>query len=182
MKTLVTNVRGKCLFNVSMKTQVDGLISLYEKDHEEIYLDKFLKGGGIKIETDNPIKASLKISNIIKGAKKHGEVFVAYNGQGIGPLLGFIGNKEGVDGIFICYGDQALRIPVLKMDVSETRLKILEILSQENLTAIEISKKVDISRAMVYKHLNMLIELGLVKPSQLFGKYSITKTGKLVIV
>lgn len=182
VKTLITNLKGECLFKVSMKTQVNGLITLAEDKREEIYLDKFLKGGEVIIETKDPIGASKKISEIIKGAKKHGKVFVAFNGNGLGPLLGFIANKEMVDSIYICYKDNAVRIPILRLNISKTRFKILNILSQENLTANEIGKKLDISRSMVYKHLNGLIELGLVKQTQIFGKYSISQAGKLSII
>jgi len=44
----------------------------------------------------------------------------------------------------------------------------MESLYKEDLTAVEIGEKVGISRAMVYKHLNSLIEMGLVKRSNLF--------------
>ncbi len=182
MKTLITNLEERCLFDVSIKTQAEGLISLHEKGHKETGLDKFFKGGNVKIETGDPVKASNKIANIIKGAKKHGKVFVAFDGNGVGPLLAFVASKEGADAIFTCYNGQVIRLPPLKLDLSAKKSKILEVLSQEDLSAVEIGKKVGISRSTVYKHLNKLIELGLVKQPQTFEKYKITQTGMLAIV
>ena len=182
MKTLITNLTGKCLFTATMKTQVDGLIILSDEDPEKELLDKYFKGGEIKIETENPLKAGKIILDAIRGAKKHGEVFVAYGEDDLGALLGFMANKEEVDGIYLCYAEKALRLPSMTLDITKTRHKILKELSKKNLSAIEIAENVQISRAMVYKHLNVLIELGLVKTSDLFGKYSITKTGQLILL
>jgi DNA-binding transcriptional ArsR family regulator len=165
-----------------MKTQVDGLIILGDEDPEKEYLDKYFKGGEIKIKTENPLKAGEIILNAIRGAKKHGKVFVAYGEDGLGALLGFMANKEEVDAIYLCYAEKALRLPSMKLDITKTRHKILDVLSKKNLSAIEIAENVQISRAMVYKHLNVLIELGLVKTSDLFGKYSITITGQLIML
>lgn len=50
------------------------------------------------------------------------------------------------------------------------------------MTAIEIGEEVEISRAMVYKHLNGLIERGMVKRSESMEKYSITNAGMLALV
>jgi len=182
MRTLITNLKGKCLLEVSMKIQVDGLISIHEKESGDSSLDKYFKGGEIVINSNDPLEACKKISKIIQGAKTHGEVYVGFNGDSLGPLLNFMANKEEVDGIFICYNEEAVRLPNLKLELSKTRLKILEVLDEENLTAISIGKKVGISRAMVYKHLAGLIENGLVEQSQLFEKYNITPTGQLVII
>ena len=74
-----------------------------------------------------------------------------------------------------------LDYPHLKLKISETRLKIMKILTKNDLTAVEIGKKVGISRAMVYKHLNGLIEMGLVKRSNSMEKYSITNAGILAM-
>ncbi len=181
MKTLVTTLKGKCLFDVSMKTQIDGLICIQRESEKDSCLDKFIKGGSVQIDTDNPLEAYEKISNVIRGAKKHGEVYVGYNGNDLGVLLGFVANKEGVDAVYTCFENESLRLPLLKMDISGTRFKILEALDEENLNAVSIGKKIGISRAMVYKHLAGLLDLGLVKQSQMFEKYAITKAGKMVI-
>jgi biotin operon repressor len=181
MKTLISNLRGQCLFDASVKTQSDGIISLHEGKYHRTEIDSFLKGGEILIETDDPIVACERISEVIQGAKKHGEVFVASSNGGLGSLINFVANRNGVDGMFTCYKDKVIRIPLLKLDISKSKLNIIELLNHEDLSAIEIGKKIGISRAMVYKHLNGLIEMGLVKRSQLFEKYSITKAGKLAI-
>ncbi|KAF5089248.1 ArsR family transcriptional regulator [Methanobacterium aggregans] len=181
MKTLITNLNGHCLFNASRKTQTEGLIILHEGKYRKTDLEDFLKGGDIKIETEDPYEACRRIEEIIKGTKKHGRVFVAYNGRNLGPLLNFVANKVGVDGIFTCYNDKVVRLPLLKLDISGTKLKILNILYLKDLTARELGEEVKISRAMVYKHLKGLMELGLVKKSDSLEKYSITNAGKLSI-
>lgn len=182
MKTLISNLKGKCLFEVSMKTQIDGLICIHTDPSDNSCLDKFIKGGSVRIEPEDPLEVCQKITRVIRGAKKHGEVYVGYDGGPLGSLLGFIANKEGVDGVYVCLNNESIRLPALKMDISDTRLRILETLEKENLTAISIGKKVGISRAMVYKHLAGLLDLGLVKQAQMFEKYSITKAGKIVII
>lgn len=182
MRTLITNLKGQCLFNASMKTQAEGVIILSGKHHRRTELDKFIKGGEIKIETEDPVEICKKISEVINATKKHGEIFIAYGGDGLSSLLHFTANKEGVNAIFSCHNDKIIRIPVLKLDISPTRQKILEFLAYEDLSAVEIGKNVDISRAMVYKHLSGLIDNGLVKKSRLFEKYAITQAGRIVII
>ena len=182
MKTLVSNLRGRCLFDVAVKAQIDGLISVQAEDFNDTCLEKFIKGGIIRVEGRNPIEAARKIAEVIRGAKKHGEVYVAFDGSDLGGLLSFLAHREGVDGIYTCFGDSAVRLPPLKLDISDTRLRILEALEEESLNAVLIARKVGISRAMVYKHLSGLMEMGLVEQSQMFDRYSITDAGKLVII
>jgi CRISPR-associated protein Csa3 len=182
MKTLITNLRGQCLFNVSMETQPDGLISLYHGKYRKTELDSFLKGGEIQINAEKPQGALTRILEIIRGAKIHGDVYVAYGAGDIGPLLNFAANQEGVDGIFSCYHEKVVRFPPLQLKISKTRLKIMKLLAQKDLTAIEIGEEVEISRAMVYKHLNGLIEMGMVKRSESMEKYSMTNAGMLALI
>ena len=87
-----------------------------------------------------------------------------------------------VNAIFTCHNEKIIRIPVLKLDLSKTRLKILEFLSSEDLTAAEIGQKADISRAMVYKHLAGLMDMGLVEKSRFFEKFAITEAGKIAVI
>ncbi len=181
MKTLITNLRGQCLFNVSMETQPEGLISLHYGKHRKTELDSLLKGGEIRIETEDPHEALNRILEIIRGAKIHGDVYVAYGSGGIGPLLNFAANYEGVKGIFTCFGEKVVRLPPLQLKISGTRLKIMKILKRNDSTAVEIGKEVGISRAMVYKHLNGLIDMGLVKRSDSMEKYSISDAGMLAM-
>lgn len=181
MKTLITNLRGQCLFNVSMETQPEGLIILHYGKYRKTDLDSLLKGGEIRIDTEDPHDALSRILEIIRGAKIHGDVYVAYGAGDIGPFLNFAANKEGVDGIFTCFGEKVVRLPPLKLKISKTRLKIMKILTNKDLTAVEIGKKVGISRAMVYKHLNGLIDMGLVKRSNSMEKYSISNAGMLAM-
>lgn len=182
MRTLITNLKGQCLFNVSVKTQAEGLIMLSGKTHRKTELDKFIKGGEIKIDSEDPLEICKRIAGIINGAKKHGEVFIASSGDGLGSLLNFVANKEGVNALFICYNDKIIRIPALKIDISKTRLKILKFLSKEDLSAAEIGEKAEISRAMVYKHLAGLMDMGLVDKSRLFEKFTITEAGRISII
>ncbi|AAB84613.1 MULTISPECIES: ArsR family transcriptional regulator [Methanothermobacter] len=182
MKTLVSNLRGRCLFDVAMKTQIDGLISIQTGEVNDSCLEKFVKGGIVRIDTQDPIEAARRISEVIRGARKHGEVYVASDGDGLGGILSFVAHREGVDAIYTCFGESAVRLPPLKMDISDTKLRILEALEEESLNAVLLSRKVGISRAMVYKHLSALMDMGLVKQSQMFERYSITGAGKLVII
>lgn len=181
MKTLITNLRGQCLFDASVKTGADALISIHEGKYRRTDLDSFLKGGEILIENETPQEACEKISEIIKGAKIHGEVFVAAGSGAVGPFLSFVANVEGVDGLFFCYNDKVIRVPPMKLDISKRRLNILQILSKGDTSAMKIGEDLGISRAMVYKHLNGLIDAGLVKRSHLYEKYSITKAGSIAI-
>ena len=147
--------------------------------HRKTDLDSLLKGGEIRIDTEDPYDALTRILDIIRGAKIHGDVFVAYGTGGIGPLLNFAANREGVAGIFTCFGEKVVRLPPLQLKISETKLRILKLLTLGDFNAVEIGKKVEISRAMVYKHLNGLIEMGMVKRSDSMEKYSITDAGML---
>jgi CRISPR-associated protein Csa3 len=45
-----------------------------------------------------------------------------------------------------------------------------------------IGKNVGISRAMVYKHINSLMEDGLVGQTKQYEKYYLTNAGKMVII
>lgn len=182
MRTLITNLKGQCLFNASMKTQAEGLIIISGKTHRKTELDKFIKGGEINIETEKPMEICLKLQNIIEGAKKHGEVFIACGGDGLGYLLNFVANKVGVNAIFNCLNDNIIRVPLMKLDISKTRLKILNFLSIEDLSAAQIGERACISRAMVYKHLAGLMDAGLVEKSKYFEKYAITQSGEIAIV
>jgi CRISPR-associated protein Csa3 len=182
MRTLITNLKGQCLFNASMKTQAEGVIILRGKHRRRTELNKFIKGGEIKIETEDPVEICKEIYKVINAAKKHGEIFVAYGGDDLGSLLNFVANKEGINAIFSCHNEKVIRIPLLKLDLSKTKQKILEVLANEDLSAAEIGKSVNISRAMVYKHLAGLMDRGLVKKSRLFEKYAITQAGRIVII
>ena len=181
MKTLITNLRGQCLFNASMKTQPDGLISLHDNKKQKTELESFLKGGEIIIESEDMLESCQKIADVINGAQKHGKVLVAFGSGEIGPLLNFVANLEEVDELYTCYGKKIIRLPILKMDLSQTRLRILELLSEQELKAVELGKIIGISRPMAYKHLKVLINGGLVKKSSRMERYAITKTGRLTI-
>lgn len=181
MKTLITNLRGQCLFNASMKTQPDGLISLHDNKKQKTELESFLKGGEIIIESEDMLKSCQKIADVIKGAQKHGQVLVAFGSGEIGPLLNFVANLEEVDELYTCYGKKIIRLPILKLDLSQSRLKILELLSEQELKAMEIGRIIGISRPMTYKHLNFLIDNGLVKKSSRLERYTITLAGRLTI-
>lgn len=182
MKTLITNLQGQCLFEASRETQAEGLISLHDGKHRKTEIDSFWKGGEIIIDSDDPFDTCQKILEVIKGAKKHGKVLVASDGRGIGPLLNFIANLHGADAIYTCYNKKILQLPRFKLDLSPTRKKIVSLLAKGDCTASQIGEKIGISRAMVYKHLNGLIDLGLVKRSTNLEKYSITSAGKLLIL
>ena len=94
-------------------------------------MDKYIKGGEIKIETKNPLKAAEIISNAMKKAKKHGKVFVPYGKDGFRFIISFMANKEEVDSIYLCYAEKAIRLPLMKLEITKTRQKILDELFQK---------------------------------------------------
>ena len=100
----------------------------------------------------------------------------------IGSMLNFTANKEGVKEIYYCFNNQIIQLPQLHLKLSKTKLKILKALNENEQTAILIAKKVGISRAMTYKHLNDLIEEGLVKQTQRYEKYYLTDAGRIAII
>ena len=97
-------------------------------------------------------------------------------------MLNFTANKEGVKEIYYCFNNQIIQLPQLHLKLSKTKLKILKALNENEQTAILIAKKVGISRAMTYKHLNDLIEEGLVKQTQRYEKYYLTDAGRIAII
>ena len=137
----------------------------------------------IKISTTSAIEASKQLTYIIRSSKEEGnEIFVATDGNFIGSILNFVANKEGADHIYYCFNDQAIQMPKLSINLSKTKMKILKTLEESEQTAILIGKNVGISRAMVYKHINSLMEDGLVGQTKQYEKYYLTNAGKMVII
>ena len=97
-------------------------------------------------------------------------------------ILNFVANKEGADYIYYCFNDQAIQMPKLSINLSKTKMKILKTLEESEQTAILIGKNVGISRAMVYRHINSLMEDGLVGQTKQYEKYYLTNAGKMAIV
>ncbi len=56
MRTLISDLRGKCLFDASVKIQADGIISLHGEKYHKTEINSFLKGGDILIETEDQKK------------------------------------------------------------------------------------------------------------------------------
>ncbi len=63
-------------------------------------------------------------------------------------------------------GDYALRdlLEIMKLLSSETRLRILEILSEEPVYLEELARQMEMTRQAVLKHLEALSQLGIVSP------------------
>ena len=57
----------------------------------------------------------------MKKAKKHGKVFVPYGKDGFRFIISFMANKEEVDSIYLCYAEKAIRLPLMKLEITKTR-------------------------------------------------------------
>lgn len=182
MKILISNLKGKELLEVIMKNNIDKIISVYANYNENSLLDKYLQKENVKIGTTNTIELCKILSNIIRNNKKEGDVYIATDGNFIGSILNFTANKEGVKEIYYCFNNQIIQVPQLNLKISKTKLKILEALEENQQTAILIGKKVGISRAMTYKHLNDLMEEGLVKQTKRYEKYYLSDAGRIAII
>ena len=183
MKILISNLKGKELLDIAMKNRIDKLISVYMNYNETSLLDQYMTKENIKVSTTNAIEATKHLTQIIRNSKEEGnEIFVATDGNFIGSILNFVANKEGADHIYYCFNDQAIQMPRLNINLSTTKLEILKTLAESEQTAILIGKHVGISRAMVYKHINSLMEEGLVGQTKQYEKYYLTNAGKMVII
>ena len=183
MKILISNLKGKELLDIAMKNRIDKLISVYMNYNETSLLDQYMTKENIKVSTTNTIEATKQLTQIIRNSKEEGnEIFVATDGNFIGSILNFVANKEGADHIYYCFNDQAIQMPRLNINLSTTKLEILKTLAESEQTAILIGKHVGISRAMVYKHINSLMEEGLVGQTKQYEKYYLTNAGKMVII
>lgn len=182
MKILISNLKGRELFEVTMKTGIDKLVSIYTNYNENSLLDKYMQKENVKIGTTNSIELCEILTEIIRLNKKEGEVYIATDGNFIGSMLNFTANKEEVKEIYYCFNNQIIQLPQLSLKLSKTKVKILESLKNEEQTAILIGKKVGISRAMTYKHLNDLIEEKLVAQTKRYEKYYLTDAGRIAII
>jgi len=182
MKILVSNLKGKELLDIAMKNRIDKLVSVYSNYNETSLLDQYMTKENIKIGTTNAIDACKQLTDIIRKSKEEGKVYVATDGDFIGSILNFVANKEGADYIYYCFNNQNIQMPRLSINLSKTKLKILKTLAENEQTAILIGKNVSISRAMVYKHVNSLMEAGLVGQTKQYEKYYLTDAGKMIII
>ena len=171
MRILISNLKGKALLNIAMKNGVDKLISVYSTYNET------------KLETTNAIEACQRLSEITRRAiNEADEVYVATDGEFIGSILNFVANKEDVNSIYYYFNNQIIHMPKLSLNMSKTKLKILKTLQDGDQTAILIGKHVSISRSMVYKHINSLMEEGLVAQRKQYEKFYLTDAGRMLII
>ena len=137
-----------------MKNGVDKLVSVYSTYNETSLLDQYITKENIKLETTNAIEACQRLTEITRRAiNEADEVYVATDGEFIGSILNFVANKEDVNSIYYYFNNQIIHMPKLSLNMSKTKLKILETLQEGDQTAILIGKHVSISRSMVYKHI-----------------------------
>ncbi len=183
MRILISNLKGKALLNIAMKNGVDKLISVYSTYNETSLLDQYITKENIKLETTNAIEACQRLSEITRRAiNEADEVYVATDGEFIGSILNFVANKEDVNSIYYYFNNQIIHMPKLSLNMSKTKLKILETLQEGDQTAILIGKHVSISRSMVYKHINSLMEEGLVAQRKQYEKFYLTDAGRMLII
>lgn len=183
MRILISNLKSKALLNIAMKNGIDKLISVYSTYNETSLLDQYITKENIKLETTNAIEACERLTEITRRAiNEADEVFIATDGEFIGSILNFVANKEDVRGIYYYFNDQIIQMPKLSLNLSKTKLKILKTLKDSEQTAILIGKNVSISRSMVYKHLNSLMEEGLVGQRKQYEKFYLTDAGRMIII
>jgi len=183
MRILISNLKGKALLNIAMKNGVDKLISVYSTYNETSLLDQYITKENIKLETTNAIEACQRLTEITRRAiNEADEVYVATDGEFIGSILNFVANKEDVNSIYYYFNNQIIHMPKLSLNMSKTKLKILETLQEGDQTAILIGKHVSISRSMVYKHINSLMEEGLVAQRKQYEKFYLTDAGRMLII
>ena len=183
MRILISNLKGKALLNIAMKNGVDKLISVYSTYNETSLLDQYITKENIKLETTNAIEACQRLSEITRRAiNEADEVYVATDGEFIGSILNFVANKEDVNSIYYYFNNQIIHMPKLSLNMSKTKLKILKTLQEGDQTAILIGKHVSISRSMVYKHINSLMEEGLVAQRKQYEKFYLTDAGRMLII
>ncbi len=183
MRILISNLKGKALLNIAMKNGVDKLISVYSTYNETSLLDQYITKENIKLETTNAIEACQRLSEITRRAiNEADEVYVATDGEFIGSILNFVANKEDVNSIYYYFNNQIIHMPKLSLNMYKTKLKILDTLQEGDQTAILIGKHVSISRSMVYKHINSLMEEGLVAQRKQYEKFYLTDAGRMLII
>ena len=182
MKILISNLKGRELLDIALKNRIDKLISVYSNYNETSLLDQYMTKENIKVSTTNALEASKQLTDLIRNAKEGNEIYVATDGNFLGSMLNFAANKEGADFIYYCFDNQVIQMPRLSINLSKTKMKILETLDESEQTAILIGKNVGISRAMAYKHINNLMEEGLVGQTKQYEKYYLTNAGKMLII
>lgn len=183
MKILISNLKGKELLDIAMKNRIDKLISVYSNYNETSLLDQYMTKENIKISTTNAIEACKQLTDIIRNSKDaENTIYVATDGNFIGSILNFVANKEGADFIYYSFNNQIIQMPRLSINLSKTKMNILKSLEESEQTAILIGKNVNISRAMVYKHITKLKEDGLVGQTKQYEKYYLTDAGKMIII
>ncbi|WP_297982261.1 winged helix-turn-helix domain-containing protein [uncultured Methanobrevibacter sp.] len=183
MKILISNLKGKELLDIAMKNRIDKLISVYSNYNETSLLDQYMTKENIKISTTNAIEACKQLTDIIRNSKdSENTIYVATDGNFIGSILNFVANKEGADFIYYSFNNQIIQMPRLSINLSKTKMNILKSLEESEQTAILIGKNVNISRAMVYKHITKLKEDGLVGQTKQYEKYYLTDAGKMIII
>lgn len=123
------------------------------------------------IETENA-KGNEIIVNIT-GARKT---------QSIGALFGAYARKEMVEKvIYITEEDnEVVELPLLSFNLSKTKKRILEKISQGETSVRKIAKLIGISRGMTYHHIRELKEKGFLGDSR--KGLRITTAGKLAIL
>ena len=92
--------------------------------NETSLLDQYMTKENIKISTRNAIEAAKQLTDIIRNSKEGNEIYVATDGNFIGSILNFVANKEGVNYIYYCFDNQAIQMPKLSLNLSETKMKM----------------------------------------------------------
>ncbi|MDO9517747.1 MAG: CRISPR-associated CARF protein Csa3 [Methanosarcinaceae archaeon] len=115
------------------------------------------------------------------GNRVHINVSGGRKPQAFGALFGAYARSDMVDRIvYVTEEDNSIiDFPILGFNISDTKKKILENI-QSGITSVnDISKSVDISKGMAYKHLRELKAMGYILGED---GYTITDAGRIAVI
>lgn len=180
MRTVITNSKGNAAIKAMVKTQAENLIFLYSEEGEEMGLDKAFSVRYELVEVDNVLDSIKKIRNVFKEIQN--DVSVAIEPDELGLLLFLVANALEIRKIYMAFNDRLIGFSATGLKPSGTKARILSMLTEKPLKAVELAKILGISRGMVYKHLNELIENNHIQYTPKNKKYALTEAGEIASV
>lgn len=173
------------------------IILISEKDapKEKLDVENILKetiGKVIELETVKTelydiLKAAKDIADVIDEESELGNsIIVNVSGsrktQALGALFGCYARASSVDNVVYVVQEthDVIELPIISYGISNTKKKLLYILNEAGGTCSvkDLSDKLNISRGMVYHHINDLRDYGLIDKNEI----SISFAGKLAII
>ncbi|MBT5342914.1 CRISPR locus-related DNA-binding protein [Candidatus Woesearchaeota archaeon] len=129
----------------------------------------------VKTEVYDIVAIATKAVEIIDMQPKDDQIFVNITSgrktKAIGLLFGAYARPSRVKKILYYpeeKGEQPVFLPKLQFQLNESQKKVLEYLEEKKFTSLMVlSEKIDISRAMLYRNIKELEEMGLVEDLKL---------------